>query len=175
MTPEEKKAVAELAKKQDELKERTEKAIKSMEDKSDKMTKIDPTGSQAMKEAAATGRQQGIPAEAVQPAGPPKPDQPKADQPKNDQQAKNDQPKNDQPKTDQPKTDQPKTDQPQERPAGAEGPPAAAAAQRRQPGHAAEPAGERPAEHREIELGLQIMLDKLKEPRSANSRRCIRS
>jgi hypothetical protein len=61
MTPEEKKTVEAMKKEQDELKKETENALDQMEAKADKMAKSDENASKAMKSAAQTGKQQGVP------------------------------------------------------------------------------------------------------------------
>ncbi len=61
LTPNEKQALKDLKEKQDALAKDTEKALDNMEQKAEKMAKSDPAASKAMKDAAQTGKQQGIP------------------------------------------------------------------------------------------------------------------
>jgi hypothetical protein len=61
LTAEEKAKLKDLVEKQNELAQQTDKALKDMENKADRMNKSDPTGSKAMKEAAQQGQQAGIP------------------------------------------------------------------------------------------------------------------
>ncbi|MDB5294624.1 MAG: hypothetical protein JWO31_607 [Phycisphaerales bacterium] len=61
MTPQQKKDLKDLTDRQDNLSKETEKALKDLEAKADKMQKSDPQAAKAMKEAAQTGQQQGVP------------------------------------------------------------------------------------------------------------------
>ena len=61
LTPEEKKKVDDFNRQQQELKQDTAAALESMDKKADKMQQSDPKSAEAMKSAAQSGKQQGIP------------------------------------------------------------------------------------------------------------------
>jgi hypothetical protein len=61
LSPQQKNNLKEMVDRQEQLSKDTEKALSDMSQKADKMARMDPSASKAMKEAAQTGQQQALP------------------------------------------------------------------------------------------------------------------